>query len=47
MFSCKVMGINIKRKLYEGVAVLTTQNGAETWSIAIAEKKRLNEMEMR
>ena len=39
------MGINVKRRLYE-VVVLTTQCGAKTWSMEVAEKKRLNAMEM-
>ena len=42
-FTYRVMGMNVKRRLYEGVAV---PNGAETWSMAVAEK-RLNMMGMR
>ena len=47
MFSCRAMMINVKKSLYEGVAVPTIQYGAETWSMAVAEKKRLKVMEMR
>ena len=42
-----MMGINVKRRLYEGIVVPTALYVAETWSIAVAEKKRLNVMEMR
>ena len=30
MFSSRVIGMNVKRRLYEGVAVLTALHGAET-----------------
>ena len=39
VFSCKAMGMNVKRRLYEGVAVPTTLYEAEIWSMAVAEKK--------
>ena len=39
--------MDIKRRLYEGVAVPTVLYGDETWSMTVAEKKRLNIMEMR
>ena len=39
--------MNVKRRFYEGIAVLTTLYGAEIWSMAVAEKKKLNVMEMR
>ena len=41
------MAMYVKRGLYEGVAVLTGRYGVETWSMAVAEKKRLNVMMMR
>ena len=40
------MGVNVRRRLYEGVAVPTALYGAETWSMAVAEKKKLNVMGM-
>ena len=40
VFSCRVM-------VYERVAVPTPLYWAETWSMTVAEKKRLNVMEMR
>ena len=42
VFSC---GVIVERGLY-GVAVLTLY-GTETWSMAVAEKKQLNIMDMR
>ena len=42
-----MMRIKVKRRLEEGVAVPTTINGAETLTMAVTEKKRLNVMEMR
>ena len=39
--------MNVKRRLYEGVAVSTVLYRDEKWSMRIAEKKRLNVMEMR
>ena len=36
MFRCKMMGINVKRRLYERVAVPTALYGAKTWSMAVA-----------
>ena len=44
--SCRVMGMNIERKLYEGVAVPTALYEGETWSMAVSEKK-LNVMATR
>ena len=35
VFSCRVMGMNVKSRLYEGVAVPTALYGAETWSMAV------------
>ena len=31
VFSCKVMGMNVKRRLYEGIAFPTALYGVETW----------------
>ena len=47
MFSCRATGMNVKRRLYEGVAVPTALYEDEKWSMGVAEKKRLNVMEMR
>ena len=41
------MDMNVKSRLYEGIAVSITVSGTETWRKAVVEKKRLNEMEMR
>ena len=40
VFSCRVMGMYVKRRLYEGVAVTTALYGAETLSMGLIEKKR-------
>ena len=47
VISFRAMGINVKRSLYEEVDVPTPLYGAEAWSMAAAEKKRLNIMEIR
>ena len=47
MFSCRAMGICIKRSMYVGVAVPTVRYETEAWSMAVVEKKRLNVIEMR
>ena len=41
-----MMGMNAKRRLYEGVAVLTTLRVAETCSMAVAGKKRFNVIQL-
>ena len=46
MFCCRVMGMNVKRRFYEGIAVPTSIYGAKTWSVA-AVAKRLNILQMR
>ena len=46
MFICRAVGMNVKRRLYERVAVPTALYGDETWTVAVAEKK-LDIMEMR
>ena len=38
VFSCTVIAMNVKRRLYEGVAVPTTPYVAKTWRIAVVEK---------
>ena len=45
VFCCRVMWMNVTRR-YEGVTVPTVLYQAETWSMAVAEK-RLNIIEMR
>ena len=48
MFGCRATVINVKRRLYEGVAVPNALYEAEThWSMVLAENKRLNVIEMR
>ena len=47
VFRCRSLGMNVKRKLYEGVAVPTALYGSETWSMGVAEKRKLNVMEMK
>ena len=47
IFKCRSLGMNAKRKLYEGVVVPTALYGAETWNMGAAERRRLNVMEMR
>ena len=47
VFSFIALGMNIKRRMYEEIAVPTALYMAETWSIEVARKKRLNAMEMR
>ena len=41
------LGMSAKRRLYEGAIVPTTVYGAETWGMRLAERKRLNVLEMR
>ena len=38
VFSCRAIGNNVKRRLYEGVAMYTPLYGTEIWSMAVAEK---------
>ena len=40
-------GMSAKRRLYEGIVVLTALYGAETWNMGAAERRRWNVMEMR
>ena len=47
VFKCRSLGMGAKKRLYEGVVVPTTLYGAETWNMGVAERKRLNVMEMR
>ncbi len=46
VFKCTPLGINAKRRVYEGVVVSMALYGAETWNMGAAER-RLNVMEMR
>ncbi len=46
-FKCKSLGMSAKKRLYEGVVIPTALYGAETWNMGVAERKRLNVMEMR
>ena len=41
------LGMSAKRRLYEGAIVPTTVYVAETWDLRVAEKKRLNVLEMK
>ena len=47
MFSCRAMGIYVKRKLHERVALPTALYESETWSMAVVKKKILHIMKMR
>ena len=47
MFNCRSLRMDVKRRLYEGVAVPTALYGAETWNMGQRERKRLNVVEMR
>ena len=47
VFSCRVKRMIVKSKLYEGVAVPTTLYEAESWSMLVIEKERLNVIEMK
>ena len=42
VLSCSAMGMKVKRRLYEGVAATTALYGAETLSMTVAEKNKLN-----
>ena len=44
MFSCRAMGRNEKRRMYEEITVPTALYVIETWSMEVTEKKRLNVM---
>ncbi len=39
--------MSAKGRLYEGIVVLTTLYGAETWNMGTSERRRLNEGELR
>uniref|UniRef100_A0A8C8DHP6 ribonuclease H n=1 Tax=Oryzias sinensis TaxID=183150 RepID=A0A8C8DHP6_9TELE len=47
VFECRSLGKDAKRRLYEGVVVPAALYGAETWSLKVAEKRKLNVVEMR
>ena len=42
VFSCRAMRMNVKRRLYEGVALPTSA----IWSMTVVEKKLSNVMEI-
>ena len=44
VFSCRAIGMNVKRRVYERVTVFAALYGAETWIMIVAEKKILNVM---
>ncbi len=43
----RALGVNAKRRLYEGEVVPAAMYGAETWSVREAERNRLDVFEMR
>ncbi len=43
----RTLGMNAKRKLYEGVVVPKALFGAETWNVRESERNRLDVFEMR
>ena len=47
MFNSKSLSMQVKRRLYEGIAIPTALYGAETWSMSVADKKRVNVAEMK
>jgi len=47
VFKARQLGMNVKRRLYEGVIVPTALYGAETWGMKVAEKKKVNVFEMK
>ena len=47
LWSNRELGMEVKRGLYESIIVPTALYGAETWGMKVAEKKRLNVLEMK
>lgn len=47
MFSYRSLGMDVKRRLYEGIAVPTALYREQMWTIGARERKRLNETEMK
>ena len=47
VMSCRTLGMEAKRGLYEGVVVPTVLYGAETWGVRAEERRRLNVFEMK
>lgn len=41
LLKTSTFGRNVKRKLYEGIAVPTALSGAKTWSMGVADKKEV------
>lgn len=46
MYKYRSLGMNDKRRLYEGIVVLSALCGAEAWKMEAVETKRLNVKEM-
>jgi hypothetical protein len=47
VMSCRTLGMEAKRGLYEGVVVPTVLYGAEAWGVRAEERRRLNVFEMK
>ena len=47
VLSNRLLGINAKKCLYEGVIVLTAFYGADAWGIRSAERRKVNVLEMK
>ncbi len=47
MLHNRALGMNAKRRLYEGVVAPTALYGAETWNVRESERNRLDVFEMR
>ncbi len=43
----RALGMNAKRRLYEGIVAPTALYGAETWNVGESERNRLDVFEMR
>lgn len=41
LLKSSTFGMNVKRILYEGIAVPTALSGAKTWSMGVADKKEI------
>ncbi len=47
VFHCKSLGMSAKRRLYEGIVVVTALYGAETWNMGAPERRTLSAGELR
>ena len=47
MFKCRTVSMNAKRSVYEGVVVPTVLYGAETWSVDMDIRHKINVFEMK